>query len=231
MRGKARYRPRVLHFQPKVCLATGRITGLEALPLGTRGAIGRRVIDAACGQLRAWREDRVRCAPVAVNLPAAQLLHGDVSAALDASLERYGIEPQLLEVEITEADALRNPAKTARALEQLRKRSIRIALKDFGSGFWNLRSLSRLPLDTLKLDRSFVTGLPHDAEGGSMVRAVVMMAHALGLEVIAYGVETAAQRDFLAAHGCDEMQGELFSGPLTAEACATLLGRPLERAA
>jgi diguanylate cyclase (GGDEF)-like protein/PAS domain S-box-containing protein len=235
-----------LHYQPKVSLASGAVTGFEALlrwhrnshgavspgvfiPVLERSGmmvqVGDWAIDAVCAQLAAWRRTGLPVRPVAVNLSARQFLHHDIAQVIATALERHGVPPELFEVEVTESDAMANVQETARVLEGLRARRIRVAIDDFGTGYSSLAYLKRLPVDTLKLDRSFITGLPADADDASITRAVLTMAHNLGLSVVAEGVETEAQRRFLAEQACDEMQGFLFSRPLPAAQCAELLTR------
>jgi len=242
----------LLHYQPKISLATGRITGMEALlrwqrpenglvapgvfiPLledsGLIVPVGDWIIDAACAQIRAWGDAGLPAVTVAVNLSAKQFLHHDIGAAIERALRAHGVEASLLEVEITESDAMQNPEQVSASLRRLKQRGVRVSIDDFGTGYSSLGYLKRFPLDTLKLDRSFVTGLPGDADDVSIALAVIGMAHSLGLRVVAEGVEKQEQRAFLAAHGCDEMQGYLFSRPLPAEQCAALLARALAPAA
>ena len=237
-----------LHYQPKVSLPGGRVTGMEALLRWNRpgrGAVspaqfvpiledcglivpvGDWIVDAACAQIRAWRDAGLDAVPVAVNLAAKQFLHHDIGAVIDGALARHGIPGSLLEIEITESDAMACPQQVSAVLSGLKQRGVTVAIDDFGTGYSSLGYLKRFPLDTLKLDRSFVTGLPDDGDDVSIALAVIGMAHSLGLKVVAEGVEKAEQRDFLSAHGCDEMQGYLFSRPVPAQECARLLQRPL----
>jgi diguanylate cyclase (GGDEF)-like protein/PAS domain S-box-containing protein len=225
----------LLHFQPKADLESGRITGVEALlrwqspnnglvspaafiPLleetGLIVPVGEWVVGAACAQLRAWGDEGIRLVPMAINLSAKQFLHHDICATIDRALQEYALEPHLLEVEITESDAMQNPEKTAAILHRLKARGIRIAIDDFGTGYSSLGYLKKFPADTLKLDRSFVMGLPGDAGDVAIARAVLGMAHSLGLKVVAEGVETEVQKNFLSDHGCDEIQGYLLARPL-----------------
>jgi diguanylate cyclase (GGDEF)-like protein/PAS domain S-box-containing protein len=234
----------LLYYQPKVVLASGAITGVEALlrwqhpqkglvppsqfvPLleesGLIVPVGEWVIETACAQLRAWEDAGMRPVPVAVNLSARQFMHHDICGAVDRALERHRIDGRMLEVEITETDVMQHPDRAAAILHRLRGRRIRIAIDDFGTGYSSLSYLKNFPLDALKLDRSFVKGLPGDADDISITRAVISMAHSLGLKVVAEGVETEAQRAFLAAQNCDQMQGYLLSRPLPADECARLL--------
>jgi len=160
---------------------------------------------------------------VAVNVGVKQFLHQDIVGVIERALLESGIAPRLLEVEITESDAMHNPDEAVAILTQLRERHIRVAIDDFGTGYSSLGYLKRLPVDALKIDRSFVTGLPGDPDDASIARAVIAMAHSLGLKVVAEGVETEAQRQFLAANGCDQMQGYLFSRPVPAADCERFL--------
>ena len=233
-----------LHFQPKASLAGGYVTGFEALlrwhrtnngavspaefvPVLERSGlivpVGEWVIDRACAQLRAWRDAGLEPVPIAINLSVRQFMRGDISATIVRALAEHDVEARLLEVEITESDAMRNPAEVAETLGRLRMRGLRISIDDFGTGYSSLAYLKRLPVDALKIDRSFVAGLPGNGEDASIARAVIGMAHSLGLKVIAEGVENAAQRDFLATHGCDEIQGYLLSRPAPATECTRLL--------
>jgi len=139
------------------------------------------------------------------------------------TLSEYEVDPQLLELEITESAAMLNAEQTASTLHKLKALGVRIAIDDFGTGYSSLSHLKRFPLDSLKIDRSFVTGLPDNEDDASIAQALITMAHALRLKVIAEGVETEAQLEFLAASGCDEMQGYFFSRPLLASHCTEML--------
>lgn len=236
-----------LHFQPRQALGSGRITGFEALlrwerpgkglvppgefvPLledsGLIVQVGDWVIEAVCAQISAWQKMGFRPLPVAINLSAKQFLRHDIGAVIEAALRKYGLDASLLEVEITESDTMQSPDKVVATLVRLRERRIRIAIDDFGTGYSSLAYLKRFPVDVLKLDRSFVRGLPADSEDVSIAKAVISMAHSLGLTVVAEGVETCEQRAFLAAHGCDEMQGYLLSPPISAAECQKFLEPP-----
>jgi diguanylate cyclase (GGDEF)-like protein len=233
----------VLHFQPKTSLVSGRVVGFEALirwkrlgqslvppsefvPLleesGLIVPVGEWVIDTACAQIAAWQRTRVGL-PVAVNLSAKQFLRTDIGAVIENAARKHGVEPHLLEVEITESDAMENADQSVVILRRLKALGIGIAIDDFGTGYSSLSYLKRFPVDKIKLDRSFVSGLPNNTEDASIARAVITMAHSLGLKVVAEGVEAEAQRGFLAAHGCDEMQGYLFARPLPAAECEQFL--------
>jgi diguanylate cyclase (GGDEF)-like protein len=234
----------LLHYQPKLDLKTGLVSGLEALirwhrpdvglippvqfiPIlentGLIVPVGEWVIVAACVQLREWIDDGVRVVPVAVNLSAKQFLHHDICQSIQRGLLLHGIPPQLLEIEITETAALKDVQKAAAILRELRSLGLKIAIDDFGTGYSSLGYLKNLPVDALKLDRSFVSGLPEDQESIAIARAVIGVAHSMDLRVVAEGVETLAQRNFLAYHGCHEIQGYLLSRPLAASDCRAFL--------
>jgi len=231
----------VLHYQPKVDLRTGRITGAEALvrwnhpekgllypgsfvPLaeqtGLVGALGEFVIAAACEQLAAWRMAGLPDLTVAVNVSASELGEGLVEYVTRA-LRLAGIPGHSLELELTESAALDSLELTVQVIQQLRGLGVTCSIDDFGTGYCGLSYLNRLPIDALKIDRSFITEL----SGGSdtIVTAVIALGHSLGLKVIAEGVETADQLAYLASRGCDEMQGYLFSKPVPADEFAALV--------
>ena len=228
----------LLHYQPKVSTHDQRLLGVEALlrwlrpgkglvPPGAFIAhaehsglivpIGDWVLGAACRQIVAWQEQGLAAVPIAINISARQFAQRDLARTIEATLSRYGVAPSLIEIEITEATAIESPASGIRLLEELRDLGVRIAIDDFGTGYSSLSYLKRLPVDVLKIDRSFVTGLPEDRESVAITRAIVGMAHSLEIEVVAEGVETEAQRAFLASIGCDLIQGYLIARPTDAE--------------
>jgi diguanylate cyclase (GGDEF)-like protein/PAS domain S-box-containing protein len=237
----------LLHFQPKVSLTGGGITGCEALlrwqhpvrglvsparfiPLleesGLIVPVGEWVIRAACSQIRAWQDAGIAPVPVAINLSARQFRHQDICATVDRALNEYGVDVRFLELEITESVAMQDPESAIVTLRELNAHSTRLAIDDFGTGYSSLSYLKRFPVDSLKLDRSFVVGLPDELDDASIARAVITMAHSLGLKVVAEGVETESQFAFLAANDCDEMQGYYFYRPLPASEFTQLLQRP-----
>jgi EAL domain-containing protein (putative c-di-GMP-specific phosphodiesterase class I) len=171
-------------------------------------------------QARAWQDAGLGLIPVAVNLSAKQFRRHDICAAVRRALDKSRIDPSLLELEITESAAMDNPEQAAATLGELSRLGVRLSIDDFGTGYSSLSYLKRFPLDSLKIDRSFVTGLPGDADDVSIARAIIAMAHSLGMKVIAEGVETGAQAQFLAASGCDEIQGYHLSPPLPQAALA-----------
>ncbi len=224
----------VLHYQPRVALRSGAMTGAEALirwPHRKRGLmapgsfipiaeqaglisdIGAWVLRAACLSAIGWgRELRV-----AVNVSARQLHDRELLRQIGDSLEGSGLPPERLEIELSEAILLDDDLDTLLALSAIRDLGVGITLDDFGSGVASLSMLKRLPLELIKLDRSLVRTLPDDGEDVAIVQAIIDTGHALGLGVVAEGVETEAQRSLLAALGCDEAQGYLFSQPLPEE--------------
>lgn len=185
--------------------------------------VGEWVIKAVGAQLRAWGAAGVKLVPVAVNLSAHQLDRGDVGAVLERALERDGVDPRLIEIEITESSLMQQPEQARAALTKLRQLGIRLSLDDFGTGYSSLGYLKRFPLDTVKIDRSFVRDIAADAGAAALTRAVITLAHSLNLNVVAEGVETEEQHSLLSAYGCDEGQGYLFAPALPAERCAELL--------
>jgi len=224
-----------LVYQPKCNLETGDVIGMEALlrwqepslgfippdefiplaeEIGCISKIGRWVLHEATRQNKEWQDSGLKPVPVAVNVSSRQFSDTDLLAVIKQTLEETGLEPQYLEIEITESAMLQDADATTRVLEQIRELGIQIALDDFGTGFSSLSYLRRLPLDTLKIDRSFVMDLPGDPDANGIVEAIIAMAHVLKLLVIAEGVETVEQQEFLRSIKCDEMQGYLFSKPV-----------------
>lgn len=220
-----------LHYQPRIDLRSGAVTGGEALirwPHSKRGLmaagsfiplaeqaglvteIGGWVLRTACAAALAW-PPMVR---VAVNVSARQLHDGALLGQLGAALAASGLAPERLEIELSEAILLEDDLDTLLALSAARDLGVGLTLDDFGSGLASLSMLRRLPFEQLKLDRSLIRGLTEDGDDVAIVQAIVDASHALGLAVVAEGVETAAQRALLAAIGCDAAQGYLFSRPL-----------------
>ncbi|MCX7378104.1 MAG: EAL domain-containing protein [Alphaproteobacteria bacterium] len=221
----------VLHYQPRVALRSGAVTGAEALirwPHRKRGLmapgsfipiaeqaglisdIGAWVLRAACLSAATWNRDL----RVAVNVSARQLHDRELLRQIGESIEGSALPPERLEIELSESILLDDDLDTLLALSAIRDLGVCITLDDFGSGVASLSMLKRLPLELIKLDRSLVRTLPDDGEDVAIVQAIIDTSHALGLGVVAEGVETEAQRSLLAALGCDEAQGYLFSQPL-----------------
>ena len=229
----------LLHYQPRMVLATGEMRAAEALirwPHRVRGlvpptlflpiaeqsslilSIGSWMLRAACLEARLWPLPWV----VSVNVAGPQLSSGILLGQVAAALEESGLPPERLELELTESHLIGGDAETLLALSAVRDLGVGVALDEFGSGQASLAVLKRLPLTAMKLDRSLLRGVPDDREDSAIVRAVIDMGHALGLVVVAEGVENEAQRAFLAGSGCDEGQGYLFSQPLPPELLAAL---------
>jgi diguanylate cyclase (GGDEF)-like protein len=235
-----------LHYQPKVRLLDGAITGAEALlrwdcpglgpvspakfiPVAEESGlivpIGEWVLRAACAQMRTWHK-LGHAFGIAVNLSPRQFRQKDLSGAVADALRRSGLAPDHLELEITEGTAMANAEQTVKVLGSLHDLGVRLSVDDFGTGYSSLSYLKRFPLDNLKIDRSFVLDVGNDVNGEAIVHATIALARSLKLKTIAEGVETKAQRDFLARAGCDEMQGYLFSRPLPAAEFQALITRP-----
>jgi diguanylate cyclase (GGDEF)-like protein/PAS domain S-box-containing protein len=227
-----------LHYQPKVSLRSGRIVGAEALlrwPHPEHGMIppgrfvpvaeetslileiGSWVLEEACRQLRAWLDCGLDAAPVAVNLSARQF-DSQLPARLQAVVERHGIPHELLKLEITESLLVRGQENVIPIMNALAAMGFSLALDDFGTGYSSLAYLKKFPISTLKIDRSFVIGIPSDENDCAIAQAIVTMGKQLRQEIVAEGVETREQMSFLRDLGCDQLQGYLFSPPVTAEA-------------
>jgi diguanylate cyclase (GGDEF)-like protein/PAS domain S-box-containing protein len=224
-----------LVYQPKVDLRSGRVIGMEALlrwvepdlgfvppdefiplaeEIGCISKIGRWVLLDACRQNKEWQDRGLGSVPVSVNVSSRQFSDTNLLEVVTEVLEETGLEPQWLELEITESAMLEDEVTTTQTLKLIRERGVRVSLDDFGTGFSSLSYLRRLSLDTLKIDRSFVMDLPDDDDAKGIFEAIIVMAHVLGLTVIAEGVETEEQRDFLRSIECDEIQGYLVSKPV-----------------
>jgi diguanylate cyclase (GGDEF)-like protein/PAS domain S-box-containing protein len=234
----------VLHYQPRIDFRSRLITGVEALmrwrhpelglvppakfiPLaeetGLITPIGEWALAAACAQHEAWTRVGLGHLRIAVNLSPRQFLQGDLQKSVARILAEAGCDARKLELEITEGTVMRNPESVVTLLQQLKNMGIHIAIDDFGTGYSSLAYLKRFPIDSLKIDRSFVKDVPEDAGDVAINVAIIAMAHSLGLKVVAEGVETREQFDFLRKEGCDEMQGYFFSRPLPVEEVTALL--------
>jgi EAL domain-containing protein (putative c-di-GMP-specific phosphodiesterase class I) len=201
----------------------GLISPAEFIPmLEETGLIiptGEWVIRTACKQIKAWQMAGIKPVPVAVNLSARQFQASELGATIARILEDEGIEHRLLELEITESSIVNNTEEAARTLEFLNSLGVRVAVDDFGTGYSSLSYLKRFPLDALKIDSSFVRDITTDMDDAAITRAIITMAHSLELAVIAEGVETEEQLNFLNANGCDQIQGYYFSRALPAGEC------------
>jgi len=233
-----------LHYQPKVDMTTGLITGVEALlrwthpdlgvlppaqfiPLaeetGLIVPIGRWVLREACAQNMAWQRRGLRPVSMAVNLSPRQFLDEDLLQDIDGALAASGMPPVLLQLEVTESMVMRNVSRAVKVLDAIQSRGIRLAIDDFGTGYSSMSLMKQFPIDTIKIDRSFVRDLPYDSEDKAIAQAIISMGKALGMTIVAEGVETAEQETFLRDHACDEMQGFLFSKPVPSQQLAELL--------
>lgn len=236
-----------LHYQPQHDAADHRLTGFEALlrwncrqlgtippsrfipiaeALGLMHELGEWVLDAACRQVREWLDRGYRDFSVAVNVSAQQLQRPGLVAMVADALQSHAVPPGMLDIEITESALMENVARVQSALNEVKALGVRLSLDDFGTGYSSLAYLKQFPIDKLKIDQSFVRGLPEDPADTSIVRAVITVAHELRMTVAAEGVETAAQAGFLRAAGCDELQGFLLDPALCAsEAEARMTAR------
>lgn len=235
-----------VYYQPQVDLSSRRIIGLEALlrwehpqrglippqdfiPLveetGLILPLGEWVLRRACAQAREWLDAGHDIGRVAVNVAGLQIRRPGLDAMVRRVLEQTGLPGERLELEITEGFAMEHPGPTVKLLTQLRGLGVTLAIDDFGTGYSSLAYLKRLPVDKLKLDRSFTRDLPADENDAAIARAVIALGHSLQFKVIAEGVETEAQHRFLLGQGCDEGQGFLYSRPLPASELQPLLGK------
>jgi len=234
----------VLHYQPQICAADGSISGLEALvrwqhpqngmispmkfipvaeDIGLIEKLGAWVLNEACRQLAAWKVAGIHAKRIAVNLSAHQLRSPDLLELVRTTMSRHNISAGELELEVTESVAMENPQRAIDKLKALRELGVELAIDDFGTGYSSLAYLKLLPIQTLKLDRAFVKDIETDENDATISIATIALAHSLGLEVVAEGVETEAQRSFLVSHRCDILQGYLFSKPLPADEATNFL--------
>jgi diguanylate cyclase (GGDEF)-like protein/PAS domain S-box-containing protein len=234
----------VLHYQPQVDLKTGQIVGMEALirwkhpelgmvppsrfvgvaeDTGLIVPIGAWVMRTACAQNKAWQDAGLGKLRVAVNLSARQFSAADLLPGIEAALNDTGLDPSCLELELTESLFMSDITPAVELLHRMKSFGVKLSIDDFGTGYSSLSYLSRFPIDVLKIDRSFVADITHDANDAAIVDSIIALAHNLRLSVIAEGVETADQLDYLRHQGCDEMQGYYFSRPLPAHEFEQLL--------
>jgi diguanylate cyclase (GGDEF)-like protein len=233
-----------LHYQPKLDLASGRVIGAEALlrwqhedlgavspaqfvPLAEETGLiiplGEWVMAEACRQIRAWRRSGYPWMTIAVNLSACQFRRGHMPEMVFAALRDADLEGEALDLEITESVFIHGTETARTALEALRREGVSFSIDDFGTGYSSLSYLQRFPVDAVKIDRSFVANLPAAESDASIATTIIAMAHSLKLTVVAEGVETPEQAEFLKAQGCDQVQGYLYGRPMPAGELLTLL--------
>jgi EAL domain-containing protein (putative c-di-GMP-specific phosphodiesterase class I) len=233
----------ILYFQPKADLRSGRIVGVEALarwqhpelgligpiefvPIaeqtGLIGPLTSHVLDEALRQVRTWADEGLELS-VAVNLSARSFLDTQLAVEIPRLLSRHAVEARLLELEITESMLMTDPARAEATLTRLSQIGLTLSVDDFGTGYSSLANLKRLPVDVIKIDKSFVMEMAVDASDAAIVRSTIDLAHNLGLRVVAEGVESEDAWRHLEALGCDYAQGYFLSRPLPAEACTRLI--------
>ncbi len=228
----------VLHYQPKVNCKTGVMLGAEALvrwqhpemgllfpvqfiPLAEESGLvvplGEWVLTEACTQNKKWQDEGLMPMEVAVNISVKQLTHGDFVATVKRVLEETGLNPEYLGLELTETTIMNNTSQAVGILQELRAMGVRVSIDDFGTGHSSLSYLKNPPMDTIKIDRSFLKNIASDPDNAAIAGAVIAMAHSMNLRVVAEGIETLEQLDFLRSLNCDEMQGYFISRPVGAD--------------
>jgi diguanylate cyclase (GGDEF)-like protein len=233
-----------VYYEPKVDTATGNLHSAEALirwrhpqhgvvlpdqfipvaeECGLINSIGEWVLREACRQCKTWQRDGLPPMRVAVNVAASQFRQGHLVDVIRGALDDAGLEARYLELELTESAVMTNPEESAAILEQLSRMGVLVSVDDFGTGYSSMSYLRRFPIDKLKIDQSFIKELMTRAEDASIVRAIISLAHGLQLKVVAEGVETPEQLEFLKSLGCDQYQGYYFSEPLRAAAFGELV--------
>jgi EAL domain-containing protein (putative c-di-GMP-specific phosphodiesterase class I) len=240
----------VLYYQPKVELASGRIAGVEALirwvspqfglvspadfiaiaeETGLIVPIGRWVVQTACAQNRAWQKGGLPLLRIAVNISARQMADKGLVNFIVDSMTRRGLTAESLELEITESGVMSNQDHAEKVLNQLKALGFHLTMDDFGTGYSSLAYLKRFPFDSVKIDQSFVRGIPANRDDCAIVEAIVAMAQSLELKVVAEGVETQEQSEFLRNLGCDQIQGYVFSKPIPSAEIVGLLYKTMTR--
>jgi EAL domain-containing protein (putative c-di-GMP-specific phosphodiesterase class I) len=236
----------VVHYQPAVDLWTRRIVGAEALvrmvhpetglvppmefiPLaeetGMIIAITEQVVREACRQVKAWQVEGLPSLVVAVNLSGRDFQNIALASKVSGLVREAGLDPSLVEIEITESVAMHDFQKTLHILQGLRAEGMRVAIDDFGTGYSSLAYLKRFPIQTLKIDRAFIKDMMDDPQDRAIVNAIIVMAHAMNMEVLAEGVERPDQLEYLLEKGCDRAQGYHFGKPVPAEEFRAMLLR------
>jgi EAL domain-containing protein (putative c-di-GMP-specific phosphodiesterase class I) len=239
-----------LVYQPKLSLLDERITGVEALlrwrsrdlgdvspgvfiPIAEETGliieIGDWVVAQACAQLAQWREFGIRDLSMSINVSVAQLLRGDLIQRLCDVLAAHDVPPNLIELELTESMVMANAEQSITTLRRLKAIGVTLAIDDFGTGYSSLSYLKRLPIDTLKIDKEFVGDLTTDPDDEAITATVITMAHTLGLNVVAEGVERIEQLEYLREQDCDEIQGHWLAIPLPPDQCLAFLREHAQR--
>jgi EAL domain-containing protein (putative c-di-GMP-specific phosphodiesterase class I) len=236
-----------LLYQPQLDLSSGEIIGVEALlrwqhpelgiimptefitlleETGLIVPVGDWVLKTACEQAMLWHQAGFKQLTMSVNLSGRQFNNPDIIKSFQNTIEQSGIDPTLLEMELTESMLMRNASKTVSALNSLHHLGIQIAVDDFGTGYSSLNYLRRFPISTLKIDRTFIRDVVEDADDAAIATAIIVMAQSLNLRVVAEGVETDAQKAFLQERNCMLVQGDWYSVPVDAESITQMLGSP-----
>jgi diguanylate cyclase (GGDEF)-like protein len=228
----------LLHYQPQVYLTSGRLSGVEVLIRWNRGQqgvvpprqfiplaedtgfiqeLGAWIIREACAQARRWLDAGHEPMQMVINLSARQFFQRDLANIVSSALRKFALPPDMLELEITETAMIQDPNRALESLQTLQELGVKVSLDDFGTGYSSLSHLTTFKVDSLKVDRSFMMGIPNDLDAMTITAAVIVMASRLGIKVVAEGVETSEQREFLVSEGCQLAQGYLMGRPMTAE--------------
>ncbi|MDQ8023984.1 MAG: GGDEF domain-containing phosphodiesterase, partial [Moraxellaceae bacterium] len=237
-----------MHYQPKMNLQTQRIVGVEALmrwrhpvlgmippvqfipiaeELGLIVSMGKWALEKACTDALAWQKHGLPEILTSVNLSPRQFESRTLVADVKAILESSGLDPSLLELEITESAMMANPEHAAKLLRTIRDMGVGLAIDDFGTGYSSLSYLKHFPLSTVKIDRSFINDLSQDADARALIDGIITLAHGLRMKVVAEGVETSVQFNYLHSHGCDEAQGYWLCKPVPADEARDFMARHL----
>jgi diguanylate cyclase (GGDEF)-like protein len=237
----------MVYYQPQISLISNEVTGAEALvrwmhpklgmispvkfiPIAEANGlivpIGEWVLKTACTQMKQWQKKFTQNLSIAVNLSNRQFQQQDIVAVVARTISQSGIDPHTLELEITESMGMKNPEASLKTLLELKAMGVQIAIDDFGTGYSSISYLKKFPIDTIKIDRSFINDIITDNNDATIVLAMIALAHSLRLTVIAEGVENREQLDYLLNHGCQRIQGFIYSPPVNASGFEKLLADP-----